>query len=86
MLVEQRCSASEPECLCSVPLDTSFTEKILSTAEMMVSGDNISTHCHDTDAGSWSDDISPSCVPIQCPPLEISSPHLRLVSLNNSFR
>ena len=27
----------------------------------------------------------PQCSPVQCPPLEVASPHLRLVSLNTSY-
>ena len=34
--------------------------------------------------GTWSSTL-PSCIPIQCSPLEIASPHLQLLSLNNSF-
>ncbi|XP_023327213.1 locomotion-related protein Hikaru genki [Eurytemora carolleeae] len=36
------------------------------------------------DDGSWSDPL-PSCVPVTCSPLEISSPHLRVLRLNNSY-
>lgn len=36
------------------------------------------------DDGTWSEP-SPSCSPVQCPALEISSPHLRVLALNNSY-
>jgi len=36
------------------------------------------------DDGSWSDFL-PVCVPVTCSPLEISSNHLRVLSLNNSY-
>jgi len=34
--------------------------------------------------GTWSGEGT-HCLPIQCPPLEITSSHLRVISLNNSF-
>ena len=37
-------------------------------------------------AGSWSGGPPvPQCSPVQCPPLEVASPHLRLVTLNTSY-
>lgn len=48
----------------------------------LVSGETV-LHCRDD--GSWSDARPAECVPVQCPPLEISSPHLQLLSLNNSY-
>ena len=37
-------------------------------------------------AGTWSSGPPvPQCSPVQCPPLEVASPHQRLVSLNTSY-
>ena len=44
-----------------------------------------SSRLHCRDDGTWSQDTPPHCVPVQCPPLEISSPHLQVLSLNNSY-
>ena len=35
-------------------------------------------------AATWSG-TGTTCSPVQCPPLEIVSPHVRLLGLNNSF-
>jgi len=36
------------------------------------------------DDGTWSSDL-PTCIPVTCPALEISSQHLRILRLNNSY-
>jgi len=37
------------------------------------------------DDGTWSSPTPPICQPVQCPPLEITSSHLRVLKLNNSY-
>ena len=36
-------------------------------------------------SGSWSARPAPRCELVQCPALEVTSPHLRLLTLNNSY-
>ena len=47
-----------------------------------VAGDD-TVRCRDD--GTWSDGTAAQCVPVQCPALEISSPLLQVVALNNSY-
>ena len=37
------------------------------------------------DDASWSSALTPQCHLVTCPPLEVSSPHLRLLNVNNSY-
>ena len=37
------------------------------------------------DDGTWSSTPVPTCQLVTCPPLEVVSPHMRLLSLNNSY-
>ena len=37
------------------------------------------------DDATWSSLLTPQCQLVTCPPLEVSSPHIRLLNVNNSY-